>query len=114
LYGFCHVLGPPSPVSDITSTTSGCLSTIVSWNPFISDIVCGPVSYDVTISSSDGVMMMRITDTSYNFTGLTPDNSYTVTVTGGNNAGAGRPFSGVVSVEGNFSIQYVWKHYEPW
>jgi len=50
---------------------------------------------------------MRITDTSYNFSGLTPDNSYTVTVASRNNAGVGRPFSSMVSVEGNFSIQYV-------
>ena len=47
------------------------------------------MSYDVTISPSDGVVMMRITDTFYNFTGLTPDNSYTVTVAGRNNAGVG-------------------------
>jgi len=95
-----HVVGPPSPVSSIITTASGCLSTIVSWNPFISDPVCGPVSYDVTISSSDGVVMMRITDTSYNFTGLIPDNSYTVTVAGRNIAGVGRSFSSIVSVEG--------------
>ena len=31
--------------------------------------------------------MMRIAGTSYNSTGLTPDNSYTVTVTGRNDAG---------------------------
>ena len=33
--------------------------------------------------------MMRITDTSYSFTGLTPDSSYTVTVAGRNDAGMG-------------------------
>jgi len=54
----------------------------------------------VTVSPSDGVIT-RITNTSYNFTGLTPDNSYTVTVAGRNNVGVGRPFSGVVTVEGN-------------
>jgi len=102
------ILGPPSPVSGIITTASGCLSTIVSWSSVISDPVCGPVLYDVTLSSSDGVVMiMRITYASYNFTGLTPDNSYTVTVTGRNNAGAGRSFSSIVSVEGNFIIQYI-------
>ena len=60
---------------------------IISWDPVTSDPVCGPVSYDVMISSSDGVVMMRIAGTSYNSTGLTPDNSYTVTVTGRNDAG---------------------------
>jgi len=44
---------------------------------------------------------MRITDTSYNFTGLSPDNSYTVTVTGRNDAGVGESVSKMVSVEGN-------------
>jgi len=39
---------------------------------------------------------MRITDTSYNFTGLAPDNSYTVTVVGRNNAGVGESTSLVV------------------
>jgi len=33
--------------------------------------------------------MMRITDTFYNFTGLTPDNSHSVTVAGRSNAGTG-------------------------
>ena len=62
---------------------------MISWDPVTSDPVCGPVSYDITISPSDGVVMMRITDTSYNFTGLTPDNNYTVTVAGRNDAGVG-------------------------
>jgi len=43
----------------------------------------------VTISPFDGVIMKKITDSSYNFTGLTPDNSYTVTVVGRNRAGVG-------------------------
>jgi len=48
----------------------------VSWNPPSSDPACGPVSYDVTVSPpSDGVMMMRMTNTFYNFTGLTPGTS---------------------------------------
>ena len=60
----------------------------ISWNPVPSDPVCGQVSYEVTLASSDGVtMMMEITDTFYNFTGLEPDNSYTVTVAGRNHAG---------------------------
>ena len=51
--------------------------------------MCGPISYDVTISPSDGVMIMSINDTSYNFTALTPGTTYTVTVTVINMAGAG-------------------------
>ena len=47
--------------------------------------------------------MMRITDTSYNFTGLISDNSYTVTVAGRNSAGVGESTARMVSVAGNFS-----------
>ena len=61
----------------------------VSWSPPSSDPVCGPVSYNVTISPSDGVMMMRTTNTFYNFTGLTPGTNYIVTVSGINMAGIG-------------------------
>ena len=81
----CTPVGPPPAVVNIKSSEI-CLVNFVaaSWDP-----LCGPVSYDVTISPSDGVVMMRITDTSYNFTGLTPDNSYTITVAGRNDAGVG-------------------------
>ena len=61
----------------------------ISWDPFSSNPVCGSVSYDVMISPSDGVIMMRITDTTYSFTGVISDNSYTVTVTGRNDDGMG-------------------------
>ena len=75
-----------------------CLTDItISWAPVSSDLVCGPVSYNVTISPSDGMMTMRITDTSYNFTGLTSDNNYTVTVAGRNRAGIGESSVHVVS-----------------
>ena len=70
----------------------------MSWDAVTSDPVCGPVSYDVTISPSDGVMMMRITDTSYNFTGLIPDNSYTVTVAGRNDASMGEVLSVSINI----------------
>ena len=86
-----YCVGPPSPLNAIRNNKIICLSssTTLSWDPFTSDPVCGPVSYDVTISPSDGVMMMRITNTSYNFTGLQFGTNYTVTVAGRNNAGAG-------------------------
>ena len=82
-------------LSDIT-VNKGCLSIIVSWDP-VSSHLCEPVSYDATISPSDGVMMMRITETSYNITGLTPDSSYTVTVAGRNDAGVGESASVTVN-----------------
>ena len=49
-----------------------------------------PVSYDVTLSPSDGVTIVKIADTSYSITGLTPDISYNVTVTSRNEAGTGK------------------------
>jgi len=82
------ILGVSSAVENL-NFTRGCLSILASWDPVSSDPVCGPVSYNVTISPSDGVMMMRVTNTSYNITGLRPDNSYIVTVAGRNDAGLG-------------------------
>ena len=89
--------GPPSTPENVR-TNETCLASFitVSWDPFTSDPECGAVSYDVTISPSAGVMMIRITDTSYNFTGLQFGANYTVSVAGRNNAGLGEP-STVVS-----------------
>ena len=75
----------------ITASDTSCLTTyaVISWTPSSGHSVCGPVSYDVNVSPSDGVLLIRITDTSYNFTGLTPDTNYTVTVAASNMAGVG-------------------------
>jgi len=82
---------PPSPVDGIRVCDASYYksSAAVTWSPSSGDPVCGPVSYNVTISPSDGVMMVRITNTFYNFTGLTPGTNYTVTVAGINMAGIG-------------------------
>ena len=61
----------------------------MSWGAVTSNPVCGLLLYDVTISPSDGVTMMRITDTSYSFAGLLNATIYTVTVAGRNAAGVG-------------------------
>ena len=91
---FTFFTGPPSPITSITASDTSCLTTkynvIVSWDPSTSDPVCGPLSYNVTISPSDGVTVMRITDTTYNFTTLTPGTDYTVTVAANNMAGVGQ------------------------
>ena len=89
LYYYIYIhAGPPFSVESF-SIGEVCINDFsVSWDPVTGNPVCGPVSYDVTISSSDGVVM-RTTDTSYNFTGLMPNNSYTVTVAGRNDAGVG-------------------------
>ena len=85
-----YVLGRPSDISSVT-TSSGCLSVSASWNSVASDPVCGVVSYDVKIISTDGVVVMMNTtiQTSYNFTGLMPNKNYTVTVAGISDAGVG-------------------------
>ena len=89
---YCTCVGPPSPYGNVTVTDTSCLTTyntIISWNPFNGDPVCGPVLYNVTILPSNGVIIKRISDTFYNLTGLTPDTNYTVIVTGTNMAGVG-------------------------
>ena len=80
--------GPPSINSTTYSDTCLTTYTVVSWIPS-SEPLCGPVSYNVTISPSDGVMTIRTTNTYYNFNGLIPGTSYTVTVAGINKAGTG-------------------------
>ena len=67
-----------------------CETTIsgLSWNASSGDPVCGQISYNVTVLPSDGVMIMRINDTYYNITGLTPATSYNIRVISSNNAGA--------------------------
>ena len=84
--------GPPSPITSITASDTSCLATnvTVSWDPSTSDPVCGPLSYNVMISPSDRVTVMIITDTTYNFTTLTPGTTYTVTVAANNMAGDGQ------------------------
>ena len=88
----CNITGPPSPITSINASDTSCLTTnvIVSWDPSISDPVCGPLSYNVMISPFDGVTMMIITNTTYNFTTLTPGTTYTVTVAANNMAGVGQ------------------------
>ena len=90
LGGISFCTGPPSPITSITATDTSCLTTsvVVSWTPSSGDPVCGPISYNVMISPSDGVMIMSINDTSYNFTALTPGTNYTVSVAAVNMAGA--------------------------
>ena len=83
--------GPPSGIVSMTVSDTSCLTTsaVVSWTPSSGDPVCGAVSYDVIVSPSDGVIIMIINDTSYNFTALTPGTNYTVTVAAMNMAGIG-------------------------
>ena len=82
-----YFIGAPLPNGNLTITEAGCLSYNLSWDPFTSDQVCGSLSYDVTIKPSDGVTMMRITNTSYNLAGLSHNTIYSINVVGINDAG---------------------------
>ena len=52
--------------------------------------MCGPVSYNVTVIPSHG-MVMRVNDTTYNITGLYYDTNYTIIVYATNSVGDGIP-----------------------
>ena len=84
------ILGAPSPINDF-NVSEICSTTIsgISWTPSSGDSVCEPVSYELIISPTDQmIMMMRITDTSYDITGLTPATLYSLTVISSNMAGS--------------------------
>ena len=63
---------------------------MLSWSPVGSDTVCGPVTYNITVMPSHGMIMM-INDTVYNITGLFYNTNYTITVYATNNHGSGEP-----------------------
>ena len=78
---------PSSPVLTYESTLD---EILLSWSPVGSDTVCGPVTYNITVMPSHGMIMM-INDTLYNITGLHYNTNYTITVLASNNAGDGEP-----------------------
>ena len=78
---------PDSPVLSYKSTYN---EILVSWSPVSSDRVCGPVTYNITVMPSHGMMMM-INDTIYNINGLHNNTNYTITVYATNNGGHGEP-----------------------
>ena len=88
----------------------------ISWDPVISDPVCGSVSYDVMISSDGVKMITNTTDTFYWVTGVSPGSSYNITVSGRNNAGVGPSNMIAVAIPSPTSslpgtyIQYVIQH----
>jgi len=84
----CIHAGPPTP-GNITRNEICSAASTISWDPFTSDPLCGPVLYDVTISPSDGITLMRITDSFYILSDLAPRTNYSVIVAGRNDAGIG-------------------------
>ena len=78
------------PDSSVLTYKSTLNEILVSWSPVGSDTVCGPVTYNITVMPSHGMMVM-INDTVYNITGLNYNTNYTITVYATNNAGDGEP-----------------------
>ena len=72
---------PSSPVLTYESRLD---EILLSWSPVDSDTVCGPVTYNITVMPSHGMIMM-INDTVYNITGLYYNTNYTITVLARNN-----------------------------
>ena len=104
---FTIIGGPPAPVTNLDVSELCVNGFIVSWDPFTSHPVCGSVSYNVTISPSDEIMMMEINDTSYSvaksfftFTRLMNSANLNVTVIGTNLVGSGVPITTEVKVPG--------------
>ena len=76
-----------SPVLTYKSTLH---EILISWSPVGSDTVCGPVTYNITVMPSHGMIMM-INDTVYNITGLYYNTNYIITVYATNKHGDGEP-----------------------
>ena len=70
---------------------------LVSWSPVGSNRVCGPVTYNITVMPSHGMMMM-INDTVYNITGLHYNTNYIITVYATNSHGDGEPATITVKI----------------
>ena len=78
---------------------------LVSWSPVGSDRVCGPVTYNITVMPSHGMMMM-INDTVYNITGLYYNTNYIITVYATNSHGGhGEPATVTVKIPGNDTLK---------
>ena len=91
---YCIYIGPPSPIKDLTITDRDICNTTISglsWTASSGDLVCGPISYVVTVLPSGGVEIMSVNDTHYDISGLTPDTSYNIAVISSNVAGATEP-----------------------
>ena len=87
------------PVVEITATTGGCGYVSVSWTETGKSDVCSPVQYNVTLSSSSTInMTVSITSmNTYNFTELSDDSQFSVTVIGINLGVASYPVSALVT-----------------
>ena len=85
------------PVVKITAATGGCGYVYVSWNVTNNIELCQIVQYNVTLlSSTVNVIISSSEINSHNFTGLSDDTLFNVTVTGINAMGFANPDSTTV------------------
>ena len=95
MYLITFLTGAPStPALTYKSTYN---EILVSWSPVGSDRVCGPVTYNITVMPSHGMMMM-INDTVYNITGLNYNTNYIITVSATNRIGDAEPATVTVRI----------------
>lgn len=75
-----------------------------TWSAATGQLLCGSVSYVVTLSLPDGTTVNTTTtdNTAYTFTNLAPNTSYNVTVASRNNAGLGESRSDTVRTLSEF------------
>jgi len=88
--------------ADNINPTDGCTSFTASWT-INSDSVCAPFMQDVAVSPFNGGIM-QLNDSFYNITNLPPNDNYTITVTGSNDAGMVKESFSNIRVAGNVNI----------
>lgn len=99
--------GPPTP-GNITRNEICSASSTISWDPFVSDPVCGPVAYDVTLMPSDGVTLRKVMDSFYILADLAPRTNYSFIVAGRNDAGVGESSVTVFYVPAGMYSNLLW------
>ena len=96
----CYV-GPPSEVSNIRFDEVCTTSLIVSWNPSISNSVCNPLNYTVSLPPSVNQGPFITSDTNISLTGLVfneNNNNLIVTIHSTNMAGNGNSLPRVITL----------------
>ena len=80
---------------------------MLSWNVTSDLMACGPVYYNVTISSDGMMRMVNTTDTYYHFTGLTPGTDYAISIQPSNSAGSGQSYTDTIRTASNSECYYL-------
>ena len=94
-------VGPPSEVSNITFNEVCTTSLIVSWNPSISNPVCNPLNYTVSLPFLVNQDPFITSDTNISLTGLVineNNNNLHVTIHSTNMAGNGNNLSSMTTL----------------